>query len=415
MTVFSWSAGLRPPLLGASWRERLSAIEAPRPQKMGHYARNVVRIGLVMRLVALAAALVGVVLSTDMTLAILGAIVLVSLTSFSVLFLPGAGAFLARHPSLVVADSILAFTILALLGPGSPIGLATVLTALILGAFFDRTMAVTLGVLLLTLYSLALTVSPEVEYSFMTLLGLPVIYVCFLVVGLCARSADNVQKRLNAQIAAEREARAGADERARLARELHDSVGKSLYGIAMLASGASRSLSSADGATKDQLELIADSAREAAADARRLIQLQRADSTDRPLEQSLAKLSQHWSEQSGIPCDFTWSGAGTTDPAVRHETVAITMEALENTARHANATRVRIRYEGDETASALTITDDGDGFVANMRDGLPVEPAGHYGLVGMVERAQRCGAKLVIASAPGSGTAITLTVGEEGA
>ena len=409
MTAFSWNARLQRPLLVASWRERLSKLEAPRPEKMGHYARNVVRIGLVMRLVALAAALVGV-MSTDVTLGVLGAIVLVSLTSFSVLFLPGAGALLVRHPMLVVADSILAFTILALLGPGSPVGLATVLTALILGAFFDRTMAVTFGVLLLALYVLALAVNAEDEHSFMTLLGLPVIYVCFLVVGLCARSADNVQKRLNKQIATEREARAGADERARLARELHDSVGKSLYGIAMLASGASRSLSSADEATKDELSLIADSAREAAEDARRLIHLQRADSADQPLEHSLAKLCQQWSERRGVPCDFTWAGSGTMDPAVRHETVAITMEALENTARHADATRVTITHEGDETASVLTIADDGNGFDARMRDGLPVEPAGHYGLVGMVERAQRCGASLDIASAPGRGTRITLTV-----
>lgn len=412
MSALLWTERLRRPQLAASWRERLSALRPPAPSKLGHYARNVVRVGLVMRLVALAAALVGVAGAT-VTPGVLLAIVLVSLTSFAVLFLPRAGAYLVRHPILVVADSVLAFTILALLGPESPVGLATVLTALILGAFFDRVMAVTLGALLLSLYVLALALAenPGDEYSFMTLLGLPVIYACFLVVGVCARSADETQRHLNAQIASEREARASADERARLARELHDSVGKSLYGIAMLASAATRSLADSEGATKDQLILIGDSAREAAEDARRLIQLQRADNLDQSLEDSLSNLLDQWSSRTGVRCDFTWRGAASRDPDVRHETVAIVLEALENVSRHANAQNVALTYEGNQTSSVLTISDDGVGFDAQVCNGLPVEPAGHYGLIGMVERAERCGAALNIVSAPGQGASITLTVG----
>lgn len=392
------------------WVSRLRSIELSRPQPTGHYARNVVRIGLVMRLVALAAALIGVV-GAGLTTKVLIAIVLLSLTSFSVLFFPGAGALMLRHPILVVADSILAFTILALLGPGSPIGLATVLTALILGALFGRVMAVTFGALLLSLYVLALAANANSDYSFMTVLGLPVIYVCFLVVGICARSADEAQRRLSAEIGAEREARAGAEERARLARELHDSVGKSLYGISMLASAASKTLVGDDRVTQ-QFDLIELSAKEAAGEARSLIELQRADSTDQSFEESLETVCSEWIQRTGVPIEFSWVGQGPVNPNVRHEAVAILLEALENISRHAQASRVRVSFLGDSTGSVLEICDDGAGFDARVHQGIPVAPVGHYGLIGMTERAIRCGALLEIDSQPGQGTSISLKMGE---
>lgn len=378
--------------------------------EVGHYARTLVRVGLLLRLVALAVALVGVV-GPDVSSGALVSIVLVSLTSFGVLFVPGGGQLLARHPLLAVADSLLAFVVLAFLGPGSPVALATVLTALVLGALFDRVMATVLGVLLLVLYTMAVALSVEPDTSFMTVLGIPVVYVCFLVVGACARTADERQRELSAEVAEEREARAAAEERARLARELHDSVGKSLYGIAMLASGAARSLDGDLARARGQLEVLEQSARDTAGQARRLIALQRAERADRPLVESLQEACSAWSARTGVPCDLVSTGEGSRDADVRHEVVAIVLEALENVDRHASAQQVTVTHESSRSGSTVVVVaDDGVGFDASTCDGVPVEPAGHYGLVGMSERAHRCGGSLSIRSAPGRGTVITLTI-----
>lgn len=391
------------------WIARLRSLDLVSPRPTGYYAGGVVRIGLVMRLVALTAAVFSM-RGPGVTLESLLGILLVSLTSFAVLFFPSAGRLLIRHPILVVADSILAFTILAMLGPGSPVGLATILTALVLGAFFGRVMSITFGALLLSLYALVLLITPETDLSFMTILGLPVIYVCFLAVGIFARIADDTQERLSAQVVAEREARAGAEERARLARELHDSVGKTLYGISMLASAASRSLDRGDRAT-EQLELISQSAREAAEEARGLIELQRSDSADQSLRTSIETSCARWSERSGVRSEVLWTGRSPADRDLRHEVVAILLEALENISRHAHATTVRVKFDGAADQCTLEIVDDGVGFDVEFKDGLPVEPLGHYGLIGMVERARRCDGDLDLISNQGQGTTVRLRVG----
>lgn len=409
MTVLALAGG------AAGARRRDAADEAvaePSVVEEGGYARTLVRVGLLLRLLALAAALVGVV-GPGVTAGILVSIVLVSLTSFVVLFVPSAGPLLARHPMLVVADSLLAFVVLAFLGPGSPVGLAAVLTALVLGALFDRVMATVLGALLLALYTIAVALSGGDE-SFMTLLGLPVIYVCFLVVGVCARAADERQRALVIQVAGEREARAAAEERARLARELHDSVGKSLYGIAMLASAAARTVDTDAAAARGHLGELERSARDAAADARRLVVLQRAAHAGRPLADALDEACAAWTARTGVPCDVVSVGPGPDDVAVSHEIVAIVLEALENVARHARASRATVSHETGAGRTVVAVADDGVGFDHEADGGTPAEPAGHYGLVGMTERAARCGGVLTIDSSPGRGTTVTLTIGEAG-
>lgn len=370
--------------------------------ELGHYARTIVRASMLLRLLALAAASIQVALGESPAVTLV-AIVLVSLTSFVVLAVPPSLPVLARHPSLVVADSLVAFCVLALLGPGSPVALATVLTALLLGALFVRTMAWILGTMFVSLYTVALSLHPAAaDLSFMTTVGVPVLYVCFLVVGLSAQAADREQRRLRAAAAAESEARAAAEERARLARELHDSVGKSLYGIAMLASGARRSLESANDRDAARILEIEETARTAAEDARRLVILQRAASLDEPLTGSLVEVARIWQERTRIPCAVVGADVALT-PDAHHEAVAIVLEALENVRRHAEATSVVVSAHLDDASVVVTVVDDGRGFDA--AEGRM--PAGHYGLVGMHERAGRAGGTVDISSTPHAGTRVS--------
>ena len=95
--------------------------------------------------------------------------------------------------------------------------------------------------------------------------------------------------------------------------------------------------------------------------------------------------------------------------------LAVLGEALANVARHAAASHVTVRLarEGDDVS--LAVCDDGCGF-----DPAQAMPAGHYGLLGMHERARLIGGRLMIESAPGQGTCVRLaapamTLMEQGA
>jgi signal transduction histidine kinase len=85
----------------------------------------------------------------------------------------------------------------------------------------------------------------------------------------------------------------------------------------------------------------------------------------------------------------------------------IVQEALNNVGRHAKATKafVRLRYEQDKVVTQ--IQDDGEGFDPPERVG-ELATQGHYGLLGMHERAQLVGAQLGLESAPGRGTLVTV-------
>jgi signal transduction histidine kinase len=91
-------------------------------------------------------------------------------------------------------------------------------------------------------------------------------------------------------------------------------------------------------------------------------------------------------------------------PLIEDNLFRIGQEALTNAIKHSNASEVRIRLEILPTGASLSISDDGDGF-----DPSEVQP-GHFGLLGMRERASRLGGQLKISSSPGAGSTILVEV-----
>jgi signal transduction histidine kinase len=87
----------------------------------------------------------------------------------------------------------------------------------------------------------------------------------------------------------------------------------------------------------------------------------------------------------------------------------IAQEALSNVTRHAQARHVEMRVEFGEARLAISIRDDGEGF-AGPSAPSDLASAGHYGLLGMQERAELIGAALQIESSPGNGTKVVLVV-----
>jgi signal transduction histidine kinase len=200
-----------------------------------------------------------------------------------------------------------------------------------------------------------------------------------------------------------------ASERARLARELHDSVTKTLRGVS-LAALALPSLLRRQPALAEQLAgTVVAGATAAAQQARELLEEMRFDV--RNLAASVDELCQAWSASTGVPVRVSVAAVDPPD-AVSYELTRILREALANVARHGHARWVAVRLAAQQHGLMLEISDDGVGFaVPDDLSGL--QSAGHFGIVGMNERARTAGGILRIASAPGSGTRITVYIPQD--
>ncbi|MCB0057033.1 MAG: hypothetical protein KDE45_08410, partial [Caldilineaceae bacterium] len=96
-------------------------------------------------------------------------------------------------------------------------------------------------------------------------------------------------------------------------------------------------------------------------------------------------------------------------PEVELALYRIAQESLNNARRHASATQVEVTLTFQPEQSKLTICDDGVGFEPALTS-ADFTRGGHFGLMGMRERAQLVGANLQIATLPGQGVAVSVTV-----
>ncbi|MFJ8073238.1 sensor histidine kinase [Streptomyces sp. NPDC096176] len=255
--------------------------------------------------------------------------------------------------------------------------------------------------------------------------------LCLLFAGLGVREAERAKERLatiqaledaNARLEQALEENAGlhaqllvqareagvADERRRLAAEIHDTIAQGLAGIITQL----QAVTSTDDPALAGKHLARASAlaRHSLGEARRSVQnLAPAALEHASLPQALEAAVAEWSEQTGVLARFTVTG--TQEPL--HEEVAATLlriagESLANAAKHAHATRagVTLSYMGDEVT--LDIRDDGRGF-----DPLALPPrsgTGGFGLDGMRARAERIAGTVAVESEPGRGTAVSARV-----
>ncbi|MCL3859936.1 sensor histidine kinase [Actinotalea sp. K2] len=369
------------------------------------FAHRVVSAALVVRLLSIMISTVALVGQT-MTFALLLSTIALSASSFLCLVYPKVLDFVIRHPLALVVDMLVTLAVVAALGVESPLVLATFSTALVLGVLFEMRTAVVATVVLVSGYLLAARIEDAPGTSFMTALGVPALYVCLVAIGSVVRSAHDQQLRAQRDVAVARESAAASDERARLAREMHDSLGKTLHGIALAADALPLWVERDPAVAVAQARGLAGGARQAADEARRLLVRMRVDQPDRPLVEVLVSLCERWQAEHGVPCRVTCDGAVDLSTDARYELLAIVGEALENVARHADATSVEVSLDGlADGAVLVAVEDDGRGFVARA-DGT--SPNGHFGLTGMHERAREAGATLTVDSAVGQGTRVLI-------
>jgi len=237
------------------------------------------------------------------------------------------------------------------------------------------------------------------------LTGVPTLYVLVGLAAATARTAvlRHVTLARTALDAIERSAVAA--ERGRMARELHDSVEKTLRGLSFAASALPASVRRRPELVDELAATVAQGALTAADEARELLGALRSDDLEAGVDQAVESLVRTWSAQTGIPVTLELTEVEVEMP-VRHELLRITREALGNVAKHSGAGRVWVVLAAERTGLELVVQDDGGGFSVPA-DLTELARAGHYGLVGMAERAAGVGGKLRIWSEP-SGTQVVI-------
>ena len=207
--------------------------------------------------------------------------------------------------------------------------------------------------------------------------------------------------------------RAGAVERARVARELHDGAIQALIAVEMEVDVLRREAARGDnaGALAERLQRVQEMLREQVFDLRTLMQQMRpVELGSAQLLDHLADIVERFRRDTGISADFTSSLEDVElPPRVCRELVGITQEALANVRKHSGARRVLVRFGVQQGNWTLQVEDDGRGFdFAGTKD-LPELEACRKGPAVIKERVRILGGNLEIESLPGEGTRLQVT------
>ncbi len=214
---------------------------------------------------------------------------------------------------------------------------------------------------------------------------------------------------INAELYGHAQALAVLEERQRLARNLHDAINQSLFSAGLIAEVLPRLWERDQAEARRSLEDLRKLTRGAMAEMRALLaELRPSTLTDAELGDLLRLLGNAFTGRTNIPAKVTVVGQGALPADVQVAIYRVCQEALNNVAKHAEASRVEINLKHENTAIELSIRDDGQGFETERTT------SGHYGLSMMHERLEAVGARLSITSQPGHGTELIIRWKEAG-
>ena len=197
-----------------------------------------------------------------------------------------------------------------------------------------------------------------------------------------------------------------ATERQRMARELHDTLAQGLAGLILqLEAADSRLARNAPDKAQLIIQQAMGRARATLADARRAIgDLRTKAFSPDDLINVVREEVDRFTVATGIPCALELAPPLVIPVTICEHTRRAVSEGLTNIARHAQANRVWLDLGENDGMLELVLRDDGMGFNP-VGEG---EASGHYGLIGMGERARLAGGSLEVTSSPGEGTTLTL-------
>ncbi|MEU4149920.1 ATP-binding protein [Streptomyces sp. NPDC026659] len=351
---------------------------------------------------------------------LVGAAVVVTFMGSYVLFRDWErfGPLLLRHPALLAADTFFGSLLLVSAGPDTTLAYVSVCTPLLAGLVYGwRGAACFASLQSLILLLVHATLTADQHTGPAESLLLPGLCVVTGAMGSTLRNlmlrygtATQALTAVRARLAATEAVHA---ERARLAREMHDSLTKTLYGVALAADALAATAATPDpdpALLRDQASLVSRSARRAAAESRALLTDLREETPPPDLTTELDHLTTDFTTRTALPTTtHTPTPLPPLSPPLTRTLLAITTEALDNAHRHAHATHVEVTVAVHTDRLHLTVRDDGRGLPPDTTlEQLRI--TGHFGLLGMTERAEAAGGHAVVVRGDDGGTEVRVDV-----
>lgn len=327
--------------------------------------------------------------------------------------------FRRRAPLAAVIASCAAIIVhIALDFPEGSLPLTVLALAYTVAAWSSpRTAVAGLVAIYATITLLVLTEAPGMDVA--AVLGNLGFYGIAWAIGIAVRARrETLEARVReaeerSNVERQRAARLLAEERLRIARELHDVVAHSMSVIAIQAGVGAHVVEDRPAEARAALEAISATSRGALAEMRQLLGALRDDDGERTRQPApdLSDVVQLVDDvrAAGVPVELEISGACSgINPAIELSAYRLVQEALTNVIKHAGApTRVEVRVQHDDDSLTVSVVDDGRGAAAAADPDMP--GAGH-GLIGMRERVEIWGGQLSAGPARGGGYAVTATL-----
>jgi signal transduction histidine kinase len=198
-------------------------------------------------------------------------------------------------------------------------------------------------------------------------------------------------------------------ERLRLAREIHDTLAQAFVGISSQLDALETCLPESLRPAHIYLDLARRMAQHSLTEAcRSVMDLRSAALSNRDLAAALQSDARNWTAGSAVNVEVNIKGGFEKLPEeMEHNLLRIAQEAVTNASKHAQASRIKVKLEQTEKVVNLKVIDNGCGF---QTDDAFAGIGGHFGLIGIRERAERIGGEFRLESQPGAGTEVEVTV-----
>jgi signal transduction histidine kinase len=208
--------------------------------------------------------------------------------------------------------------------------------------------------------------------------------------------------------AGDAQAAVAANERRKIAQEIHDGIAQELTGVVLTLEACQRALDRDPAALTASLAKAAREARATLAEVRQYMAALRAkEGGEINLPSTVARLVDDVRRQTGLRVEMEEHGAERElEPPLERAVMRIVGESLRNVAQHAHAKAAKLRLDYGQTEITVVVEDDGVGFDTEPTMAIATE-RGHFGLAGMRERAESIGGSLTILSQPGQGSVVT--------
>jgi signal transduction histidine kinase len=242
------------------------------------------------------------------------------------------------------------------------------------------------------------TVHYGVEVAFYSLTG-PVV-TWLMLVWMERKLEDQERLEQQVQVAEQEKASVLEEERARIARDLHDGMAQTLYFLALKTDMLRQKLAT-DAETVQELQDMGKSLRQIIRDVRRTIFALRAlDWSKEGFLSALIRFVDGFAEQVGWQTSISLDEQIDIPARLEPANFRLVQESLNNAAKHAQATKVSVILKKDGNSLLLTVQDNGRGFTQHANNG------GGLGLNQMAGRVTAVGGTFHVESRPGMGTSI---------